>query len=393
MDRMGLERIANAMVARGKGILAADESAPTIKRRFDTIGLESTEENRRTWRELLITAPGGGESLSGMILFDETLRQSTSDGTPFPQALEAQGILPGIKVDTGAKDLAGHRGEKVTEGLDGLRERLAEYVGLGAKFAKWRAVITIGADGRPSEACIHANGHALARYAGLCQEAGVVPIVEPEVLMDGDHTIERSHEVTVRTQQVMYAEMAAQGVHLPGTILKASMVVSGKDCAEQAGVDEVAERTVACLRDAVPASVPGVVFLSGGQSAALATAHLNAMNALSAELPWALSFSYGRALQDPALRAWGGKGGQRRPCPGAPRGARAPQRPRLPRPLHRGHGGSCLAKRIRVRKDHADGVRRPRRRHSSRNASTSRPSPRVPSCAGSPLAREPIGNA
>ena len=306
MDKTSLESIANAMVARGKGILAADESAPTIRRRFDTIGLESTEENRRTWRELLITAPGGGECLSGMILFDETLRQSTSDGVPFPRALEAQGILPGIKVDTGAKDLAGYPGEKVTEGLDGLRERLAEYVGLGAKFAKWRAVITIGADGRPSEACMQANGHALARYAGLCQEAGVVPIVEPEVLMDGDHTIERSHEVTVRTQQVMYAEMAAQGVHIPGTILKASMVVSGKTCAEQAGVDEVAERTVACLRDAVPASVPGVVFLSGGQSAALATAHLNAMNALSAELPWALSFSYGRALQDPALRTWAG---------------------------------------------------------------------------------------
>ena len=307
MDRTSLERIANAMVARGKGILAADESAPTIKRRFDTIGLESTEENRRTWRELLITAPGGGESLSGMILFDETLRQAASDGTPFPRALEAQGILPGIKVDAGAKDLAGHPGEKVTEGLDGLRERLAEYVGLGAKFAKWRAVVTIGADGRPSDACLHANAHALARYAALCQEAGVVPIVEPEVLMDGGHAIERSHEVTVRTQRATYAEMAAQGVHLAGTILKASMVVSGKDCPEQAGVDEVAERTVAGLLDAVPAAVPGVVFLSGGQSAALATAHLNAMNALSAELPWALSFSYGRALQDPALRAWAGK--------------------------------------------------------------------------------------
>ena len=307
MDKTNLESIANAMVARGKGILAADESAPTIKRRFDTIGLESTQESRRTWRELLITAPGGGESLSGMILFDETLRQSTSDGVPFPRALQNQGILPGIKVDTGAKDLAGHPGEKVTEGLDGLRERLAEYVGLGAKFAKWRAVITIGADGRPSEACIQANAHALARYAALCQEAGVVPIVEPEVLMDGDHTIERSHDVTVRTQQAMYAEMAAQGVHLAGTILKASMVVSGNTCAEQVRVEEVADRTVACLLDAVPASVPGVVFLSGGQSAALATAHLNAMNALSAELPWALSFSYGRALQDPALRAWAGK--------------------------------------------------------------------------------------
>ena len=307
MDKTSLEGIAQAMVARGRGILAADESAPTIKRRFDSIGLESTEESRRTWRELLITAPGGGECLSGMILFDETLRQSTSDGVPFPQALESQGILPGIKVDTGAKDLAGHPGEKVTEGLDGLRERLAEYVGLGAKFAKWRAVITIGADGRPSAACIHANSHALARYAAHCQEAGVVPIVEPEVLMDGDHTIERCHEVTVRAQREMYAEMEAQGVHLPGTILKPSMVVSGNTCAEQAGVDEVAERTVACLRDAVPASVPGVVFLSGGQSATLATAHLNAMNALSAELPWMLSFSYGRALQDPALRAWAGK--------------------------------------------------------------------------------------
>ena len=307
MDKTNLESIANAMVARGKGILAADESAPTVKRRFDTIGLESTEESRRTWRELLITAPGGGESLSGMILFDETLRQSTSDGVPFPRALEAQGILPGIKVDTGAKDLAGHPGEKVTEGLDGLRERLAEYVGLGAKFAKWRAVITIGAHGRPSEACIQANAHALARYAALCQEAGVVPIVEPEVLMDGDHTIERSHEVTVRTQQAMYAEMTGQGVHLAGTILKASMVVSGNTCAEQARVEEVANRTVAGLLDAVPGSVPGVVFLSGGQSAVLATAHLNAMNALSAELPWALSFSYGRALQDPALRTWVGK--------------------------------------------------------------------------------------
>ena len=307
MDKKHLERIAQAMVARGRGILAADESAPTIKRRFDAIGLESTEENRRTWRELLITAPGGGESLSGMILFDETLRQSTSDGVAFPRALEAQGILPGIKVDAGAKDLAGRPGEKVTEGLDGLRERLREYAGLGARFAKWRAVITIGADGRPSAACIRANAHALARYAALCQEAGVVPIVEPEVLMDGDHSIERCHEETVRTQRATYEEMDAQGVHFAGTILKASMVVSGRDHPAQAGVDEVAARTVEGLRDAVPASVPGVVFLSGGQGAALATAHLNAMNAMSAELPWALSFSYGRALQDPALRAWGGK--------------------------------------------------------------------------------------
>ena len=307
MDKKNLERVAKAMVARGKGILAADESAPTITRRFDSIGLESTEENRRTWRELLITAPGGGESLSGMILFDETLRQSTSDGVPFPRALEAQGILPGIKVDTGAKDLAGRPGEKVTEGLDGLRERLREYVGLGAKFAKWRAVITIGADGRPSGACVGANAHALARYAALCQEAGVVPIVEPEVLMDGDHTIERCYEATVRTQRATYEEMGAQGVHFAGTILKASMIVSGKDCPAQAGVDEVAARTVEGLRDAVPASVPGVVFLSGGQSASLATAHLNAMNAMSEELPWALSFSYGRALQDPALKAWAGK--------------------------------------------------------------------------------------
>lgn len=307
MDEKNLESVAKAMVARGKGILAADESAPTIKRRFDSIGLESTEENRRTWRELLITAPGGGDSLSGMILFDETLRQATSEGVAFPRALEAQGILPGIKVDTGAKDLAGHPGEKVTEGLDGLRERLREYVELGAKFAKWRAVITIAADGRPSAACIRANAHALARYAALCQEAGVVPIVEPEVLMDGDHTIERCHRVTVLTQRTMYEEMDAQGVRFAGTILKASMIVSGKDRAAQAGVDEVAARTVEGLRDAVPASVPGVVFLSGGQSAALATAHLNAMNAMSAELPWALSFSYGRALQDPALRVWAGK--------------------------------------------------------------------------------------
>lgn len=311
MDKARLETIAQAMVARGRGILAADESAPTIKRRFDGIKLESTEENRRAWRELLITAPGAGKYLSGMILFDETLRQSTSKGVPFARALEEQGILPGIKVDTGAKDLAGHPGEKVTEGLDGLRERLREYAKLGAKFAKWRAVITIKGQECPSWACIHANSHALARYAALCQEAGIVPIVEPEVLMDGDHTIDRCYEATVLTQQAMYAELEKQGVHLAGTILKPSMIVPGASNRKKASVEEVARRTVECLREAVPAVVPGIVFLSGGQSEALATAHLNAMNALSLNLPWALSFSYGRALQDSALKAWKGKASNR----------------------------------------------------------------------------------
>ena len=303
-----MEQTAAAMVARGKGILAIDESLPTIKKRFDSIGIESTEENRRAYRELLITAPGGAEYISGMILFDETLRQSTAAGVPFAQALHDQGIMTGIKVDAGARDLAGHPGEKVTEGLDGLRARLAEYRDLDARFAKWRAVITIG-DDIPSQACIEANAHALARYAALCQEAGIVPMVEPEVLMDADNTIERCFDVTLHTLKTVFHELYKQGVSLEHTILKTNMVISGKQCPVQAGVEQVAEMTVRCLRDAVPASLPGIVFLSGGQSAVLATQHLNAMNAAHPQLPWPLSFSYGRALQEPALKTWAGKEG------------------------------------------------------------------------------------
>jgi fructose-bisphosphate aldolase class I len=305
MSHEELEATARAMVAPGKGLLAIDESMGTIKKRFDSIGIESTEENRRAYRELLITTAGAHEFVSGMILFDETIRQSTKAGVRFADALKAQGILPGIKVDAGAKNLAGHPNEKVTEGLDGLRERLAEYVKLGARFAKWRAVITIG-DGIPSAGCIRANAHALARYAALCQEAKVVPIVEPEVLMDGDHTIDVCDVATEATLRALFAELCDQRVHLEGTILKASMVLSGKSCPKQAGIAEVARRTVACLRRSVPAAIPGIVFLSGGQSAETATAHLNAMNAMGVSHPWALSFSYGRALQDPALKAWKG---------------------------------------------------------------------------------------
>ena len=301
-----LEQTARAMVARGKGILAIDESMPTIKKRFDGIKVESTEENRRAYRDLLITAPGGSDFISGMILFDETIRQSTSGGVPFPQALIDQGIMPGIKVDAGAKDLAGHPGEKVTEGLDKLRERLAEYRELGARFAKWRAVITIG-DGIPSTACIEANAHALARYAALCQEAGIVPMVEPETLMDADNTIETCYDVTERTLVTLFNELYRQGVAFEHTILKVNMVISGKKCPVQAGVQEVAAQTVRCLLNTVPASLPGIVFLSGGQSSALATAHLNAMNAGYQGLPWPLSFSYGRALQEDALKTWSGK--------------------------------------------------------------------------------------
>lgn len=306
MSAQELESTAQAMVARGKGILAIDESFPTIKKRFDSISIESTEENRRSYRDLLITNPGGSEYISGMILFDETMRQKTSDGTSFPQALIRQGIMPGIKVDTGAKDLAGHPGEKVTEGLDGLRDRLAEYKELGAKFAKWRAVITIG-DDIPSTGCIEANAHALARYAALCQEAGIVPMVEPEVLMDADNTIETCYEVTEATLKTVFYELYKQSVTMEHTILKTNMVISGKKCPEQAGVQEVAELTVNCLLNCVPAALPGIVFLSGGQSAELATAHLNAMNANNEHLPWPLSFSYGRALQEPCLKTWKGK--------------------------------------------------------------------------------------
>ena len=305
MSAQELELTAQTMFAKGKGILAIDESFPTIKKRFDSIDIESTEVNRRAYRDLLITNPGGSEYISGMILFDETIRQATVDGTPFPEAMIKHGIMPGIKVDAGAKDLAGHPGEKITEGLDGLRARLAEYKDLGAKFAKWRAVITIG-EGIQSTGCIEANAHALARYAALCQEAGIVPILEPEVLMDADNTIERCYVVTENTLKTVYHELHKQNVTLEHTILKTNMVISGKKCSIQANVDEVAELTVNCLLNCVPAALPGIVFLSGGQSAELATAHLNAMNAGFDNLPWPLSFSYGRALQEPCLKAWAG---------------------------------------------------------------------------------------
>ena len=301
-----LEATASAMVAKGKGVLAIDESAPTIEKRFKTINLPSTEESRRAYRDLLITAPGSAEYISGMILYDETMRQSTSKGVPFPKALMDQGIMPGIKVDKGTKSLSGYDGEVVTEGLDGLRERLAEYRQLGAKFAKWRAVITIG-KGIPTSACIRVNTHALARYAALCQEAGIVPMVEPEVLMDADNTIDTCYDVTASTLQALFSELNKQGVAFEHTILKVNMVVSGKLCPVQAGIAEVAEKTVRCLRSTVPAIIPGIVFLSGGQSVELATAHLNAMNAAHPSLPWPLSFSYGRALQEPCLKAWEGK--------------------------------------------------------------------------------------
>lgn len=305
MSAQTLEATAQAMVADGKGILAIDESSPTIKKRFDSIDTECTEESRRAYRELLITCAGLEKFISGMILFDETIRQSTFDGVPFPEALKKKGIMPGIKVDKGAKDLAGHRGEKVTEGLDGLRDRLAEYRELGAPFAKWRAVITIG-DGIPTIGCIQANAHALARYAALCQEAGLVPMVEPEVLLDGQHSIERCFEITEATLRMLFASLYEQRVLLEGTILKASMVLSGKNASNRAGVDAVAEQTIACLKRSVPAALPGVVFLSGGQSPQEATAHLNAMNSMARDLPWKLSFSYSRALQEPALKAWSG---------------------------------------------------------------------------------------
>ncbi|MCH7693580.1 MAG: fructose-bisphosphate aldolase class I [Proteobacteria bacterium] len=300
-ERLG--STAQAMVADGKGILAADESTPTITKRFDKIGIESTEDNRRAYRETLFTTPGLGEFISGAILFDETIRQEASDGAPLRDALKRQGIMPGIKVDTGAKPLAGAAEETVTEGLDGLRGRIADYGELGARFAKWRAVIRIGA-GIPSPYCIGANAHALARYARLCQEGGLVPIVEPEVLMDGAHDIDRCEEVTAATLRAVFDALSDHGVMLEGMLLKPNMVISGTGCPGQAGVGEVAERTVRCLRRHVPVAVPGIVFLSGGQSDTTATEHLNAMNA--GTHPWKLSFSYGRALQDLALKRWNG---------------------------------------------------------------------------------------
>jgi fructose-bisphosphate aldolase class I len=305
MDIQQLESTARALVADGKGILAADESGGTIKKRFDSIGLESTEEARRDYRELLFTTEGAEEFISGVILFDETIRQSASDGTPFPKLLESKGIIPGIKVDKGAKPLALTDGETITEGLDELRERLAEYRELGARFAKWRATYSISED-KPSEYCVWTNAHALARYAALCQEADLVPIVEPEVLQDGTHTIEQSSKATGRTLQAVYTELHDQRVDYRGTLLKPNMVLSGYEASNRASVDEVAEATIQLFNKHVPAAVPGIVFLSGGQSDEDATAHLNAMNARGPH-PWQLSFSYGRALQAPALKAWGGK--------------------------------------------------------------------------------------
>ena len=305
MPEQKLEEIARALVAPGKGILAADESSSTIKKRFDSISTESTEEHRQAYRDLLFTTEGAEQYISGVILFDETIRQNAVDGTPFPKLLAGKGMIPGIKVDTGAKPLANAPGETVTEGLDGLRERLEEYRGLGAQFAKWRATYYID-EHKPSEYAVWTNAHALARYAALCQEAGIVPIVEPEVLMDGAHTIETSYSVTSRVLNAVFTELHDQRVHLEGTLLKPNMVLSGYDSSEKADVQKVAELTVRCFKRHVPAAVPGIVFLSGGQSDEDATAHLNAMNATGPH-PWELSFSYGRALQAPALKAWLGR--------------------------------------------------------------------------------------
>ncbi len=306
MTEHTLEGTARALVAPGKGILAADESFPTIGKRFAALGIENSEPVRRSYREMLLMAPGAEEFISGAILFDETLRQKTAAGMPFAEAMLERGILPGIKVDAGAHALALHAGEMITDGLDGLRGRLAEYRALGARFAKWRAVINITAS-LPSRGCMQANAHALARYAALCQEANIVPIVEPEVLMDGDHTIERCEVVTSAILHEVFQALADQRVVLEGILLKPNMVVSGIACASQADIAEVARRTVQTLLRHVPAAVPGVVFLSGGQADVLATAHLNAMNQLDGNLPWELSYSYGRALQQSALAAWAGK--------------------------------------------------------------------------------------
>jgi fructose-bisphosphate aldolase class I len=301
-----LKSTAEQIVAPQKGILAADESSPTITKRFEQVGVESTEETRRRYREILFTTQGIERYISGVILYDETLRQSASEGTPFPKLLWNRGILPGIKVDKGAKPLALQPGNKVTEGLDGLRDRLAEYKQLGARFAKWRAVIDIDEHDLPSAYAIGANAHALARYAALCQGAGLVPIVEPEVLMDGAHGTERCEAVTSRVLERVFAELDAHGVLFEGMLLKPNMVIPGKKCPQQASVPEVAEATVRCMRRYVPAAVPGIVFLSGGQSPEDATDHLNAMNAMG-EHPWQLSFSYGRALQEPVLSTWRGR--------------------------------------------------------------------------------------
>ncbi len=298
---------ARRMVADHKGLLAMDESNPTCNKRFAQWGIPQNEETRRAYREMIVTTPGLGESISGAILYDETIRQKTEDGTSFVKALIDVGIIPGIKVDIGAKDMAGHPGEKITEGLDGLRERLAEYFQMGARFAKWRAVIAVG-NGIPSRGCIEANANALARYAALCQEAGLVPVVEPEVLMAGDHTLERCRELTEEVLRTVFNQLYCQRVQLEGLILKPNMVLPGLSCPSQEAVDEVAEATVRCLLRAVPAAVPGIMFLSGGQSPELASARLNAMNVrFKSRLPWALAFSFARAIQQPALEIWRGK--------------------------------------------------------------------------------------
>jgi len=297
-----LEETARAMVAPGRGIIAIDESTATIKKRFDSVGIECSEENRRAYREMLLTTPNLGQHISGAILYDETLRQKTKSGVSFVEVMNKAGVIPGIKVDKGTQPLAGFPDEVITEGLDGLRDRLKEYYALGARFAKWRAVIKIGED-TPSGTCIESNSHALARYAALCQEQGLVPMVEPEVLMDGDHDIEVCYDVTEVVLRSLFGALYEHNVMLEGTILKASMVLPGKDCAEQASVEEVAAATLRCLKSAVPACLTGIVFLSGGQSDQAATAHLSAMNQMGSH-PWPLSFSYGRAMQSAALKLW-----------------------------------------------------------------------------------------
>lgn len=300
-----LKQIAQAMVAPGKGILAMDESHPTCGKRFKKLGIPETEQMRQAYRDMLVTTTGLSDYISGAILFDETIRQTLLDGTPFPKYLADNGIIPGIKVDAGAKVLSGHEDEKVTEGLDGLRERLAEYYKLGARFSKWRAVITIG-ENIPTMACLEANAHGLARYAKLSQEAGIVPIVEPEVLMDGSHSIERCYEVTELAQRMTFQQLHTQGVLMEGMVLKPSMVISGADAANRADVETVAQQTVRCLMHTVPAAVPGIAFLSGGQSDTEASSHLSAMHNLGINLPWNLTFSYGRALQQSAMSTWNG---------------------------------------------------------------------------------------
>jgi fructose-bisphosphate aldolase, class I len=307
MTAQELEATASTLVAGDRGLLAMDESNPTCNSRFARLGIPQTVEARRAYRELIVTTPDLGACISGAILCDETIRQQKQDGTPFVEAIIDAGIIPGIKVDTGAKDLAGHPGEKITEGLDGLRDRLAEYARLGARFAKWRAVVVVG-ESIPSRGCIEANAQALARYAALCQEVGLVPVVEPEVLMDGAHPLERCRDVTEEVQRAVFQQLHAQGVTLEGVLLKPNMVLPGLTCPQQSSVDEVADATVRCLLRTVPAAVPGIAFLSGGQASELASARLNAMNArFKSRLPWALAFSFSRAIQQPALEIWQGK--------------------------------------------------------------------------------------